>query len=200
MRDEPFYHTRKFMKGKWMKAIALLEKYFADPGALAIILEHSRLVAAKALQVADSLGSAGIDRRFVEEAALLHDIGVCRTASPGLGCVGEAPYIRHGIIGREILEAEGLPRHALVCERHIGVGLTVDDIRTQNLPLPEREMSPVSIEERLVCFADLFYSKKPASSMRDKSVHDIRESLFKFGEHKVGIFDGWLLEFNYFDV
>src|SRR6266508_1744628 len=109
-------------------AVALLEKYFPNPPALAMIVEHSRLVAAKALQIAGSLGHAGLDLAFIEEAALLHDIGVCRTAVPDIGCYGSDPYIRHGVIGREILEAEGLPRHALVCERHIGVGLTVADI------------------------------------------------------------------------
>jgi uncharacterized protein len=183
------------MKGKRMNAAALLEKYFTNPVALSIILEHSRLVAAKALGIADSLGRAGIDRRFVEEAALLHDIGVCRTAVPRIGCHGSEPYIRHGIIGREILEAEGLPRHALVCERHIGVGLTVEDIRNQGLPLPEREMAPVSLEERIVCFADLFYSKKPAATDVEKSPDAVRSNLARFGANKVAIFDDWFREF-----
>src|SRR5262245_17215407 len=112
-----------------MNAEALLEKYFTNRTALEIILQHSRLVATKALRIADSLGRTDIDRRFVEEAALLHDIGACRVNAPDIGCQGDEPYIRHGVIGREILEAEGLPRHAMVCERHIGVGLTIEEIR-----------------------------------------------------------------------
>ena len=36
----------------------------------------------------------------------------------------------------KMLDSEGLPQHALVCERHIGVGLTMEDIRLQKLPLP----------------------------------------------------------------
>jgi uncharacterized protein len=179
-----------------MKAVSLLEKYFADPAALAIILEHSRLVAAKALRVVDFLGLGDEDRRFIEEAALLHDIGVCRTASPRIGCHGGEPYIRHGIIGREMLKAEGLPRHSLVCERHIGVGLTVADIRAQCLPLPEQEMSPVSLPERIISFADLFYSKKPGILGRESSPEQVRDNLARFGEHKARIFDSWLLEFD----
>ncbi len=179
-----------------MNALHLLEKYFPDPESLAIVREHSLLVAAKALAVADALGDATIDRQFVEEAALLHDIGVCRTNVPSIGCTGAEPYIRHGLIGREILEAEGLPRHALVCERHIGVGLTAADIREQNLPLPERDMTPLSVEERIVCFADLFYSKSPDSVSVEKSIEKVRKSLGKFGENKVTIFDGWLSEFG----
>jgi uncharacterized protein len=184
-------------KGKRMNVVALLERYFADPGALAIVAEHSRLVAAKACRIVDALGRTDLDRRFIEEAAWLHDIGVCRTASPKIGCHGDEPYIRHGIIGRQILEAEGLHNHALVCERHIGVGLTVDDIRAQKLPLPERNMSPQSIEERIICFADLFYSKKTGAVHREKSPDRVREKLAQYGGHKVGIFEEWLREFGF---
>lgn len=179
-----------------MNAVKLLEKYFHDPSALAVVLSHSRLVADKALQIADFLALPGSDRRFIEEAALLHDIGVCRTAATDIGCFGNEPYIRHGIIGREILEAEGIPRHAMVCERHIGVGLTVEDIRTQQLPLPERDMSPVALEERIICFADLFYSKGPKSSPEEKSHEQVKRSLARFSEDKVRIFEGWAREFG----
>jgi uncharacterized protein len=179
-----------------MNVVALLEKYYVDPVALSIVVEHSRLVAEKATRVVDALGRTDIDRRFVEEAAWLHDIGVCRTASPKIGCHGDEPYIRHGIIGRQILEAEGLQRHALVCERHIGVGLSVEDIRAQGLPLPDRDMSPQSIEERIICFADLFYSKKTGDVYQEKSLDSVREKLALFGGHKVGIFEEWLREFG----
>jgi uncharacterized protein len=179
-----------------MNAVKLLEKYFTSQAALMVILAHSRLVSEKALHVADYLALTDIDRRFVEEAALLHDIGVCRTVATGIGCHGTEPYIRHGIIGREILEAEGLPRHAMVCERHIGVGLTVEDIRAQRLPLPERDMSPVTVEERIICFADLFYSKGPENAHVEKSKGQVRNSLARFNEEKVRIFEKWLSEFG----
>lgn len=178
-----------------MNAVKLLEKYFTNQAALTVILAHSRLVSEKALQVAEYRALTDIDRQFVEEAALLHDIGVCRTVATGIGCHGTEPYIRHGIIGREILEAEGMPRHAMVCERHIGVGLTVEDIRSQRLPLPERDMSPVTLEERIICFADLFYSKKPAAAHGENSPEQVRKNLAKFGVKKVSIFDDWLREF-----
>jgi uncharacterized protein len=184
------------MKGKPMKAVELLEKYFTNKGALEIILHHSRLVAAKALRIADSLGRGDIDRQFIEEAALLHDIGVCRTTSPRLCCHGPEPYISHGIIGREILEAEGLPRHALVCERHIGVGLTIADVIAQNLPIPKKDMVPLTIEEKIVSFADLFYSKKQGTVHIEKSPDQVRANLMRFGAHKVVIFDGWMQEFR----
>lgn len=180
-----------------MNAIALLEKYFPDSNPFMIILEHSRLVATKALQTARNLDHPGVDLAFLVEAALLHDIGVCRTAASKLHCHGTEPYIRHGIIGKEILEEEGFPRHALVCERHIGVGLTVADIRSQRLPLPEEEMTPQSVEEKIVCFADLFYSKSPEKSGKEKTIDEVKTGLLKFGEHKVMIFEEWLKDFKF---
>lgn len=180
-----------------MNAVALLEKYFPAKDAFWIILEHSRLVATKALQTARILDHGGVDLSFLEEAALLHDIGVCRTAAPRFHCHGTEPYIRHGVIGREILEGEGFPRHALICERHIGVGLSVADIRSQKLPLPEEEMMPLSLEEKIVCFADLFYSKSPDKSGKEKTIDEIKKGLGKFGKQKVMIFEEWLNEFKY---
>ena len=180
-----------------MDAVALLQKYFVDaPHAGKIVLEHSRLVAAKALQIAHNSGMAGLDFTFIEEAALLHDIGVCGVHAPGMGLVGDKPYICHGIIGREILEKEGLPLHALVCERHIGVGLTIDDILAQQLPLPHQDMVPVSLEERIICCADLFYSKHPGRHLREKSLEEIGRGLEKFGRHKLAIFTEWVSDLH----
>lgn len=112
-----------------------------------------------ALRLAASLSHLQPDEPFIREAALLHDIGMRFTRAPGLACFGDHPYICHGYLGRELLEGEGFPRHARVCERHVGAGLSVAEIRRQGLPLPRREMTPVSLEERLICYADKFFSK-----------------------------------------
>lgn len=137
----------------------IIDKYYQKQGRLRdILMTHSRLVADKALLCARRSGLE-IDLGFVEEAAMLHDIGIVRCYAPDICCHGTLPYICHGVEGRAILEAEGLPRHALVCERHTGSGLTVDDIDRQRLPLPRRDMTPVSLEEKVICYADKFYSK-----------------------------------------
>lgn len=175
--------------------LELLERYFKGE-TLAIIAGHGRVVADLALKVCHRLGLAEDDCRFVEEAAVLHDIGVCRIHAPRLGLLGEHPYIMHGIIGREILEAENLPLHALVCERHIGVGITVADIRDRHLPLPQRDMNPVSLPEQIICFSDLFYSKSPGRITLQKPPEQVRKKLAGFGEHKLQIFDRWLEQFG----
>ncbi|MDY0301838.1 MAG: phosphohydrolase, partial [Trichlorobacter sp.] len=102
----------------------------------------------------------------------------------------------HGILGREILEQEGLPQHALICERHIGTGLTTADIISQNLPLPQRDMQPETLAERIISYADLYFSKNPQQLETEKTVAEIKTNLARYGQEKTTIFDGWLLEFG----
>ena len=175
--------------------IELLEKYFQGQ-ARETIVTHGSVVAALALNIGRRLLMPEDELLFLEQAALLHDIGVSQVYAPGIGLFGSHPYIMHGVLGREILEAEGLPVHALVCERHIGVGLTVADIVQKQLPLPLRDMGPQNLVEEIVCFADLFYSKKPGKLEQIKSPDKVRKNLEQFGAGKVQIFDAWLKRFG----
>jgi uncharacterized protein len=178
-----------------MWAVTLLSRYLEDK-PLEIVHEHSRHVAALAVTIAGHLALPQETLLFIEEAALLHDIGVCRVYAPDLGLYGPHPYITHGVHGREILDGEGFPAHGLVCERHTGVGLTVEDIVRQGLPLPQRDMCPESISEQIICFADLFYSKKPGRLSERKTAEKVRKKLLPFGEEKAALFDSWLARFT----
>jgi uncharacterized protein len=51
-----------------------------------------------------------LDERFIQEAALLHDIGIFLTNAPKIHCFGDYPYICHGYLGAEILRKEGLDK------------------------------------------------------------------------------------------
>jgi len=179
-----------------MNPYDLIRKYF-EPQALRIIATHSRLVADKALRIAKNCqANETLDTGFIEEAAMLHDIGVSQTDAPLLGCHGSAPYITHGVLGRALLEKEGYPRHALACERHIGVGLTAEEIAAQGLPLPKRDMLPVTPEEKIIACADLFFSKHAGMLTIEKSLDQIRSELSKFGSNKTAVFDQWISEFS----
>ena len=180
-----------------MLAIRNLLESYCSQTTVDVLMTHGTMVAGKALEICGQLQVDAETRKLVLESAYLHDIGVCRTAAPDIGCNGSEPYIRHGVLGREILEAEGLPLHALICERHTGVGLTVQDIDRQHLPLPRRDMTPHSLAERIICFSDLFYSKNPSRLEQEKSVATIRDGLAAFGDDKVAVFDGWLREFQH---
>ena len=155
-----------------------------------LLLLHSRQVAAKAMEVLDLHPEIKADRTFVYEAAMLHDIGVVKTDAPGIGCRGKHPYICHGILGAEILRSEGLPMHARVAERHTGTGLKAQTIVERGLPLPVMDWEPVTLEEKLVCYADKFYSK---SRIGEEKTHEqVMHSLSKFGASGVEIFRQWM--------
>jgi uncharacterized protein len=57
-------------------------------------------------------------------------------------------------------------------------------------------MTPETLAERIICYADLFFSKNPERLEKEKSVEKIRKSLSKFGEDKVAIFEAWQREFG----
>ena len=176
--------------------IKIIEKYYT-PGSKVyrVLTDHGARVAAKALRVADNLRLPPPSREFVREAAFLHDIGMIFTDVPRLGCAGNHPYIAHGLLGRLMLEKLNMPRHALVCERHIGVGLSREDILGQKLPIPARDMVPESLEERIVCYADKFFSKNGQPD-KEKTTDEIIRSLSRFGPEKTNIFLAWREEFE----
>ncbi len=155
-----------------------------------VLMVHSRQVADLSATICDRLVKQGIpvDCEFVYEAAMLHDVGIIKVNAPGIHCHGTAPYICHGIMGREMLDQLGLYRHALVCERHTGSGLTVDEIEAQSLPLPHRDLTPQSLEEKIVCYADKFFSKNHLGDP-PRSMEYVRQSMSRFGEASLARFN-----------
>lgn len=167
-----------------MNAVDILSKYYSSESeAYHIVYTHSRSVADKALSIAALHPEMNIDLTFIEEASLLHDVGVSLCHAPDIHCYGNYPYICHGYLGADLMLNEGFPQHALVCERHTGAGLSLADIRNQHLPVPHRNMLPESLEEKLICFADKFYSKTKLD--QEKSMDKIRKGLSKYGDETV---------------
>jgi len=174
---------------------AIIDKYYPEENELRrILMIHSRSVADKALAIAEAHPELPIDKQFVEEAAMLHDIGIFRTNAPSIQCFGTEPYICHGTIGAQLMREEGFPQHALVCERHTGSGLSLLEIERQNLPVPHHDMLPLSLEEKLICYADKFFSKTHLD--RERTVEQARNSLLKFGEEGIARFDTWIQLFS----
>lgn len=174
-----------------MIPLDIIGKYYSPQSkAYRILVTHSKSVAEKALEIARLHPEMNLDISFIEEAALLHDIGIFKCSAPEIDCYGDAPYICHGYLGSELMMKEGFPKHALVCERHTGTGISLDMIKKQGLPLPSRDMQPVSMEEQLVCFADKFFSKTKLD--KEKSIDKIRHSLSRYGNETIERFEYWL--------
>jgi uncharacterized protein len=173
-----------------MEPLKIIEKYYdMQSEACHILVTHSRSVAGKALSIAKAHPGMKLDLTFIEEAAMLHDIGMIFCHAPDIDCHGTYEYICHGYLGADLLRKEGFPRHALVCERHTGTGLSLQFIERNDLPLPRRDFLPVSPEEQLICFADKFFSKTKLT--KEKSIRKIRESLSRHGEETVLRFNEW---------
>ena len=173
----------------------IIGKYYPDDDELRrLLLLHSRQVAAKCLEVCGRHPELGVDRLCVEEAAMLHDIGIRWCHAPGIFCMGDEPYLLHGLIGGRLLREAGMVRHARVCERHTGAGITRRQIEERQLPLPPDDYLPETMEEKLVCYADMFFSKSHPE--RVLTVGQIVRSLEPFGSDGVERFLEWEGEFG----
>ena len=172
-------------------AAIIAEFYKPGSKAFRLLTRHGQQVAEKSLRVARSVEALTPDITFIEQAALLHDIGMIRTNTPALGCYGRHPYICHGILGREMLASLGFQDHAMVCERHVGVGLTATEIRRQGLPLPARDMIPLTLEEKIITYADKFFSKHPDRQQGEIPFGDVVRALERYGHRQVSAFLDW---------
>lgn len=180
-----------------MNPIEIISRFYKKKSkAFNILIKHGNDVAQKALEIAKRVSHLNPDIDFIQEAAMLHDIGIFMTNAPDLGCTGQHPYICHGFLGRGLMDEIGLPDHGLVCERHVGVGISAEDIKRQNLPLPVRDMLPISLEEKIICFADKFYYKSEIDSVEDgkeeQKIENIKSALKAFGDENVKRFQALL--------
>ena len=176
----------------------IIKRYFApNTESSNIYHQHTQAVASAVVKICEHNSHLNISREFAVNAALLHDIGVCMVHAPKIHCYGFAPYIQHGIMGRIILEDERLSEYALVCERHIGTGFFKDEIIDNKLPLPIKDMFPISLEEKVVAFADKFFSKSQSDLAKPDEINVIREEIAAFGKRNINTFNEWCELFGY---
>ena len=184
--------------------------YPQDTALRQLLILHSEKVRDKAFSILEmarrdncTADLMAVDEQLINDGALLHDIGIGKTHAPGILCDGDEPYICHGILGaqmlRDLIDANGssfssierkrLEQMARICERHTGAGLTVQDIVEQNLPIsPARDLIPETLEEKLVCLADKFYSKSGDPS-KEKDLERVKRSMMKFGAASTARFE-----------
>lgn len=138
--------------------LAVHQAHAPTPAALDLVYSHCQIVAAIARQLLESPGFAA-DAALVRAGALLHDVGVyCLYDSAGR--LDHENYIRHGILGQQLLQEAGFP--AVICRfaaHHTGTGLTRRDVVAQQLPLPPADYLAETPEETVVMYADKFHRK-----------------------------------------
>jgi uncharacterized protein len=183
--------------GSAVDYFAVIHRFISpDSHLYRIYIPHVTCVTHKALSTADRLGLTAEQKQFIEEAAMLHDIGVVRVDAPDLGCHGNLPYPAHVVAGGEMLRSVGLPRHARVAERHIGVGIEAGEIELKELALPTRDFVSETLEEQVISWADLFFGKNPKRLWVERSIEEVRSKVAKWGDRDVRTFETWLARFN----
>jgi uncharacterized protein len=162
---------------------ALHEKYAPTREAFDLVYTHCAIVCAIAERLA---GRSGLDADLVRAGCLLHDIGVYRLYDAA-GELDHAPYVRHGVLGHELLSAEGFGEAICrFCSCHTGMGITRDDVRRQGLPIPSGDYLAESGEERLVMYADKFHTKSDPPTLLTADAYAV--FLSRFGADKVAVF------------
>ena len=166
----------------------IIDKYYpVGTKCRGFFIQHSRQVVDKALEIARRC-NLDIPLDIVETAAMLQDIGIFLTNAPDIDCHGAEHYICHGILGAELLRKEGFDEEiARVAERHTGAGLTIDDIDRQQLPLPRKDYLPETMLEKLICYADKFFSK--SGTMQQKPLDRVRASMARHSADSLTRFD-----------
>ncbi len=163
---------------------ALHERHAPSPDVFELVYSHCRIVC----RIAEQLLARrpAVDAALVRAGCLLHDIGVYRLYD-ATGTLDHANYIRHGLLGHELLRDAGLPEAVCrFCSCHTGVGVTRDDVVRQRLPIPVGDYVATTEEERIVMYADKFHSK--STPPRFVTAAEYTVAVRRFGEDKAELF------------
>jgi uncharacterized protein len=176
--------------------LSLHSKHAPTPEALDLVYAHCQSVCAIAEQLISRPTQAvhDVDAGLVRAGCLLHDIGVYRLYDDA-GVLDYASYIRHGVLGHELLLEEGVPeRICRFASHHTGVGISRQDVLNQALPLPEADYMAETAEETVVMYADKFHTKSVPP--RFLTPQEYAVSLRRFGEGKVAAFQDLRAQFG----
>lgn len=178
-----------------MSPLAVIDKFYPHSDELRnLLLFHSWQVASHALKCATRHPELQLDKSLVLRGALLHDVGIFATHAPSIHCNGDLHYLMHGFVGAKLIREMGLEAEARICERHTGAGLSKETIASASLPIEVKDYLPETLEEKLICYADKFYSK--SNPTRILTSEQAYESLLKFGEEGALRFKEWDLMFK----
>lgn len=182
-------------KHDFMDVNEIIDCYYPQENELKnIYMAHAEAVAGFALELARRHPELELDKDFIYEAAMLHDIGIFLTDAPRIYCFGKEDYLCHGYLGAQLLRERGLERHARVCERHTGTGLTKEIIAANGWNLPVKDFVPETLEEQLVCFADKFFSK--TKFLREpRSLEQVVESMRRISDESAMKVQAWAAMF-----
>lgn len=160
------------------------ERFLSDIECPAEIVEHSRLIAAKAQRIGEQAARAGVtvDTRLVTVGALLHDCGqvlLGRDAGEPLQLIECCLIHSRRMVERSDLgDAEFRAILGPLVESHVGPGLAADDIRrineAQGTSIPVRDYLPQTLEARILCYAGMLFEGVREMSYRERLEDQIK--------------------------
>ncbi|HEX3713264.1 MAG TPA: HD domain-containing protein [Trebonia sp.] len=165
--------------------LELHQRHAPTAAALELVYTHCQIVGAVAGQLLAASGFAA-NAALVRAGCLLHDVGVYPLYDEA-GRLDHANYIRHGVLGYQLLRAEGLPE--VICRfasHHTGVGLTRDDVVRQELPVPPADYLADTAEETVVMYADKFHTKSTPPAFLTADAY--AASVGRYGPDKAAAF------------
>jgi uncharacterized protein len=124
------------------KAIQIMRKL----GLPRNIIKHELAVMREANELIHNIKkNFPVDLKLVKIGAIFHDIGRLKTHG-----------FKHGLAGGDMIREMGYPEElARIIERHVMAGLRPQDII--KFELPDRNLTPETLEEKIVCLADKYY-------------------------------------------
>ena len=164
-----------------MNPIDIIKKYYPSSSeAYHILVTHSRSVADKALEIARKHPELNLDLAFIEEAAMLHDIGKIKTPTAILEKAGRLTSQErsvmelHVVHTREIIKNTVLPEVLEIAARHHekldGSGYP-QGLNAADLTLPQRILAVADIASALV--SKRSYKEKMSKSSVVKILNDM---------------------------
>lgn len=175
---------------------ALHKKYAPSQQIFEYVYLHSQIVARICRDVAQRSGVV-VNTELVQAGAMLHDIGTYQLYDTD--GTEHADYIRHGVIGYEILKSEGFDE--AICRfaaHHTGAGISKQQIIDNKLPIPAKDYFAKTDEELLVMYADKFHSKM--DTLVFNSTDWYRAYIAKFGDADLERFEAMIEKFGVVDV
>lgn len=174
----------------------LHKKYAWSEALLQDVMSHCEAVADIAMWCVRSKGLRVDEDRLIA-ACLLHDIGSYVFLSAKIE--QRAMYPQHALFGATILQEEGVDEQICQAVRtHVLLGLTREEIKANNLVMPDKDFEPQTKEGRLLCYADRF-SSKGAGLIFNSYSYFLKQLKVSMPAQAVK-FEAWAKEFGIPDV
>lgn len=147
-----------------LPTVEMCLSFLAEENVPNNVIDHCMAVENLALKIAKRITDDEETLALVSRAALLHDIG--RSKTHGLD---------HAIVGAEILRKRGVDeRICLIVERHLGAGIPASEAAA--LGLPERDLVPETLAEKIVCHADNLLDEQNHRTVRRTLAQEMEEA------------------------